>query len=229
MPTFKFVVAPKSGGDFTTRAQLGAQVDQTALTASIATAVSITAPQVEATLVAFFDKLLEAAEGNAWSDGLYGRVRFRPTAGGSKQAPSEFTTADDIKADVSISLLADAIRAWRARLNLDNQGTVGKVTPMISTVMNKANGHENEYTAGNVVKVIGQNLAFDPADPAQGLFFDPASGPEVRATVYGDIDPGSFTALVPAGATGPQTVRIAAFINGSLRSYTYTDPITPSA
>ena len=72
----------------------------------------------------------------------------------------------------------------------------------------------------------GDNLRFDRADVTQGVFFRAGSAAEVRATVYGTVTPTSLSVLVPATLSGPLTVRVAAYINGSVRSFTYMTPIT---
>ena len=77
-----------------------------------------------------------------------------------------------------------------------------------------------------MVIIHGQNLRFNKADLTQGVFIRNGNNPEVRLTVYGPINPGSVTALIPTGTTGAQTVRIAAYINGSVRSFTYQTPLT---
>ena len=228
MSTFKFSPAPKTGGGYTTRAVFGDTLLESTLTAAAATAAGVTAAQVELVMKSVLNGILAAGAGSGYANNLYGMLRFRPTCGGSQADPLAFNTAEDINADIALSFTSTPMTTWRAGLALDNQGTVGKVTPVITTVMNFVNGADNEYTAGNMIEVVGENLRFDPADATQGVFLKPASGPEVRATVYGRNDPALITALVPAGATGPQTVRIAAFINGSVRSYTYTDTVTPS-
>ena len=63
--------------------------------------------------------------------------------------------------------------------------------------------------------------------PRQGGFFRSGSDPEVRATVYGTITPSSLSVLVPATLSGPLNVRVANKINGSVRSFTFMDAITP--
>ena len=229
MSTFKFSPAPKSGGGYSARAVFGAILQESTLTAAAAAEAGITAEKVEIVIKSVLNGILAAGADSGHSTELYGLLRFRPTSGGRKDDPADFNTAEDINADIALSFTSNAIAAWRATLNLDNQGTVGKVTPVISTIMNRKNGADNEYTAGDMIELIGDNLRFDESDPDQGVFFAPASGPEVRATVYGRNEPAMVVALVPAGLTGPQTVRIAAFINGSVRSFTYTDTITASA
>lgn len=48
----------------------------------------------------------------------------------------------------------------------------------------------------------------------------------VRATVYGTVTPSSLSVRVPGTLSGPLTVRAAAYINGSVRSFTFMDLIT---
>jgi len=229
MSTFKFSPAPKSGGGYSTRAVFGAILQESTLTAAAAAEAGITAEKVEIVIKSVLNGILKAGADSGYSNELYGLLRFRPTSGGSADDPAAFNTAEDINADIALSFTSDAIAAWRPTLTLDNQGLVGKITPVISTIMNRKNRADNEYTPGDMIELIGDNLRFDESDTEQGVFFSPASGPDVRATVYGRNEPSMVVALVPTGLTGPQTVRIAAFINGSVRSFTYTDPITPSA
>ena len=69
---------------------------------------------------------------------------------------------------------------------------------------------------GDVVRA-GQVLAtLDPAGVAAA---------EVRATEYGAVLPQSVVVLVPGTLSGDLSVRVASFINGSVRSVTYTNLI----
>ena len=229
MSTFKFNPFPKSGGGYTTRAVFGTPVQESALTTAAATAAGVTALQAETVIKSILNGILAAGADCGYSTDLYGLVRFRPTSGGSQSDLLAFDTADEINADIALSFTAAAISEWRATLTLENMGTVGKLTPLINTVVNFSNRADNEYTAGNMLEIVGENLRFDAADTEQGVFITPEGGAEVRLTIYGRNDPGMVTALIPAGTTGALSIRIAAFINGSVRSYTYTDPVTASA
>lgn len=226
MSTFKYNAAPKSTGGFTTRAALGDAVTQEFLTAEVATATGLTPVQVEAAVKTFFQKLLACSVSCGWSNNLYDIVRFRPTSGGSSPQPDGFHNADDINADVALTFTKDAIETWRAGLALESLGEVGKVTPLIDTILNQDTGAADKYTPGSLIQIRGDNLKLNKSDLTQGVFFKAGAAAEVRATVYGDIDPQSLTVLVPAALSGPLTVRIAVHINGSVRSFTYTNPIT---
>ena len=226
MSTFKYHPFPKATAGYTTRPVLSAEIDVTALDAAVSTATGVPADKCVLILQTYLQKILASAGTCGQSTDIHGILRYRPTCGGSEASPDAFHTPDDINADVALSFTSDAIHDWRTTLELESMGVVGKVTPLIDTIIDLADGSSDHYVAGGLIEVIGDNLKFDKNDAAQGVFFKPASGPEVRATVYGSITPGSAIALVPATLTGSLSVRVSSFINGSVRTYTYTNPIT---
>lgn len=228
MSTFKYQPGPKAGGGLTTRTVLGEQIDEQALLAKIAADAGITSPQALLAIQSLFAEILAAAADSRWSDGLFGLFRFRPSSGGTGMSPGDFNTADDINADIALSLLAEVIATWRQTLTLASQGEVGLVKPVIDKVINLANGHEDEYTAADMMQFRGDNLRVDKSDPLQGVFVIKADGTEQRCSVYGTIDPKELQALMPSGITGPVGVRIAVRISGTIRSATYVKNITPS-
>lgn len=224
--TFQYHPFPLSSGGFTTRVVRGNPIDQAALDAAVAAETGVPVDKCPLVLKSYLQRFLAAAAVGGWSRDLYDMLTFRPTSGGSQPGPDDFHTAADINADVSLSFTADAIRDWQATLALESLGVVGKVTPEVDTVLNLANGGVNQYAPGGLIEIRGENLKLDKSDNAQGVFFTPASGPEVRATTYGNIDPGSITVLVPGTLSGPLSLRVAGFINGSIRTYTYGTPLT---
>ena len=222
MSTFKYTINPKSGGGFRAQAVLGDQIDEAAFTAMIATAASVTPAQAEAVIKAFLAKLRECAAGCAWSRSLYGEISVRPTCGGSETAPDAFQNAAEINADISLSFLSSVIDTWQTTLVLESKGTKGNVTTVIDTILSAENDAENHYVAGTMIRLVGHDLRFDKTVNTQGVFFIKADNTEVRATSYGSIAPSEVIVLVPAALSGALRVRIAAEINGGLRSYTYT-------
>ncbi len=227
MSTFQYNVAPNPNGGFTTRPVMGEILTEEALLAQVTAATSLTGEQARAVIVAFLDALLAAGATNGFSKGLFGKVSFRSTSGGSKPAANGFNNPDEINAGVALSFTAEAISNWRTTLPIQSMGEVGKVSPIIDSITSQENGQQDHYVAATMIELSGSKLRFDKADPQQGVFIRSGNNPEVRCTVYGPITPTSVSVLIPAGTTGPQTVRIAAFINGSIRSFTYMDPITP--
>ena len=226
MSTFKYHPAPNSHGGYTTRVVFGEQVDQAALAAAMATELGTTPELVVATIQLFADKLLECSAGCAWSRNLWDAFSVRPTSGGTSPSADGFHTPVDIKADVAVSILSSKIDTWRTQISLQSMGEVGLVSPVIDSIVNQSNGAVNKYTAGQMIELRGDHLKLNKTDPLQGVFFTIGAAAEVRATVYGTMDPSSLSVLVPAGTTGSVVVRVAAFINGSNRSFTYMTPLT---
>ena len=122
----------------------------------------------------------------------------------------------------------EKIRQWRSSLSLESMGEVGLLTPVIDSIIDMTTTQPDKYTAANVVQLRGNDLRFKLGDPNQGTFFRSGSAAEVRGSLYGQNEPGIVSVAVPAALSGPLQVRYAAYINGSIRSYTYTHLITPA-
>lgn len=228
MPTFQYHVAPNPKGGFTTRPVLGQPVtDEVFFNTAAAKSGGLTADQIKTALNAVLDTALECSSGCAFSTGLLGRLRFRPTSGDSRPAPGDFDNPDEMNCDVALSITAEARDAWRSTLTLESQGEVGKLSPDIDSILSQENGAPGKYAAGTMIELSGHRLDIDKNDLSQGVFFRSGDNPEVRASVYGTITPTSLSVMVPAGSSGPLVVRVANKINGSIRSFTYMDPITP--
>jgi hypothetical protein len=229
MPTFQYNVAPNSNGGFTTRPVIGTLLTEQAFIERMITLTGLTKEQCESATDAIFDIICACASGCDHATDIRGRFRFRPTSGGSAPAPDGFNNPDEINADVAISLTAAKRDAWRSSLTLESMGEVGKLSPLIDSVLSQENGQADVYVPGTMLVLNGSNLRFDKTDVQQGVFVRSGNNPEVRLTVYGTVTPTSLSVLMPATLTGPQTIRIAAFINGSVRSFTYMTPVAQSA
>ena len=230
MPTFKYHTAPNPKGGFTTRPVLGDLVsDEVFFNRAATLSGDLTADQIKKGLTAVLDTVLECSAGCAQSIGLLGKLRFRPTSGGSQPGPGDFNNPDEMNADVALSITADLRDAWRSTLTLESMGEVGKVSPDIDTILSQENSAVNKYAPGTLIELSGHRLDLDRTDVLQGVFFRSGSNAEVRATTYGTVTPTSLSVLVPATLSGPLMVRVANKINGSVRSFTYMDAITPIA
>lgn len=231
MSTFKFNVIPNAAGGFRTQAVLGPQIVEADFTALVVTDAALTAPavtaaQAESVIRSFFKNARTCAAGCSWSSGLYGEMSIRPTCGGSQPSPDAFQNAQEINADIAISFIAEVRDAWRSTLLLESQGTKGLVTPIIDAILSEEDGAQDHYVPGTMIRIVGHDLRFVKTDITQGVFFIKPDGSEVRATVYGPLDPSQITVLVPATLSGVLQVRIAAFINGSVRTHLYTRSIS---
>ena len=228
MPTFQYHTAPNPKGGFTTRPVLGEPVtDETFFNIAATKSGGLTADQIKTGLTAVLDTILDCSSGCAFSNGLLGKLRFRPTSGGSQPGPADFDNPNEMNCDVALSITAETRDAWRSTLTLESMGEVGKVSPDIDSILSQENDAPGKYAPGTMIELSGHRLDLDKGDVTQGVFFRSGSNAEVRATVYGTITPSSLSVLVPATLSGPLTVRVANKINGSVRSFTFMDAITP--
>jgi hypothetical protein len=104
-----------------------------------------------------------------------------------------------------------------------------EVEPQIINVFDVATAVNNNATRNNIVRVTGSRLAFDVLDVTQGVFFQPAIGGPVRATVYESIGDRIIVLLVPGAlAAGAHTLLVKAKYTpaGTLRTGTYNNPVT---
>ncbi len=227
MTAFRYQVAPKAKGGFTTRADLGSRVNEATIVNDLVRKTGVEREQCQKVAAALFETILERGGRNERSETLFDAIKFQPVSGGSTESPVHFTNATEINAGVSVTFTRKALESWRKTLNIERTAEVGLVTPIISTIVSEENGEENRFKPGTLIRLRGSNLRFDKNDESQGVFFIPAAGDEVRAAVYGPLEPSEAVVLVPDSLTGPLTVRIASFINSSVRSYEYTNEIIP--
>ncbi|MBI3881956.1 MAG: DUF4469 domain-containing protein [Verrucomicrobia bacterium] len=228
MSTFKYHVVPKSGGGFTTRPVLGAEFSDAAIDAAVAAATGVSASQCAAVLNGYFTQFLAQAAGCGWSHDFHGLFSVRPVSGGSATLPDAFNNAAEIKAGVSLSLSPLVLDPWKATLSIQSLGQVGLVTPHVDSIINLHDGSEDTYTAGEIIQLSGDHLAFDKTDTTQGVFYATAAAPgtKVHLASYGPISPTEINAIMPAGVTGALTITVVTKVSGTLRSTTYVHPIT---
>jgi hypothetical protein len=226
MPTFQYNIAPNPRGGFTSRPVLRKPVSDQTLLEGISAQTGFSPEQVTQVVNATLDAIMKSAAQSDYSMAFLGRLRFTPSCGGSQSRQDDFHTADNLNAGVALTIDPRDITKWRRTLRLESQGLMGKITPEITSVISLEGGQVDAYQPGRLLEVRGNNLRFDRDDPAQGIFFTPAGGTEVRAGVYGPLLPKTVSVLVPTGLTGPLEVRIAAYINGSVRAFIYSMPLT---
>ena len=125
-----------------------------------------------------------------------------------------------------LSYFSDLPGQLRTGLTVERAGVDTERFPEIETVPNDPTGALNSYTPGDVLRIYGNDLKLNPADPAQGVFFRGASGPEVRATRYVTVTDGQILVLVPAALTGPQALMVRTRSGVNLRQKTFDTVLT---
>ncbi len=124
-----------------------------------------------------------------------------------------------------LSYISDLPGQFRTGLTVERAGVATERFPEIETVRNDLTGALNSYTPGDVLRINGNDLKLNPADPAQGVLFRGTSGPEVRATRYVTVTDGQILVLVPGTLTGPQTLIVRVKYDGNLRELKFQKPL----
>ena len=124
--------------------------------------------------------------------------------------------------DPARHLLVPRIRSGALlRAKIANEGRTAKELaekprPMLVEYLDLASGAANTVlTPGEGAHLSGRLLRFDPADPAQGVFFVTATGTRTRAERYLDVRPGKVILLAPALPAGEYEVEVKALFNGT--------------
>lgn len=221
---FLYQPAPNPRGGFTSRAVKGKQITEAELDAAVAAETGLLPEQCAQVLRAYLRQMLAMGATSRWSPGLYGLIGLYPVAGGSQPQPDDFHTAEDLQASLSLAFNLEAIRQWRQGLKLSSQGLAGLVTPKLTSIICTAQERADVYIPGGFLTIKGQHLKLDQHDPAQGVFLRLEDGSEVRCALYGGNTRLRVFAVVPESVSGPVQVRVATFINGSVRSTVY--PVT---
>ncbi len=101
--------------------------------------------------------------------------------------------------------------------------------PVLDRFVDVASGTFNDVlTPGGAGRVVGDSLKYDPADPAQGVFFIAEDASEVRADVLVRNMPSEVILTNPALAAGRYRLQVRASFNGNgdIRSGTLERTLT---
>ncbi len=147
----------------------------------IASSCTVTPADINAVVTAFIDRVqTELARGNNVSiDGLgiYG-VRIK-----AKMAQLTDPLPSDYKILVSVRPDRGIVQSVRGMASLARVEQTSKAPLLL--VLTAWIGSVFAANPGSVYEIVGDRLAFDPAEPDEGVFFVPVStGSAVRATNY---------------------------------------------
>lgn len=229
--SFKYIQVPntKVPNKFSTRADLGPQVDEAEFFTHMAELLAKPAADCEAAFDALLDTCVHFARETRATNYLRSRLRMHPSSGGSYDAANPPHTAKDIGAHINLSVGPVVVDAFELGLGIEKTGEEGVRAPVVDRVVDNRTGDVDKYTAADVLELDGSNFAIDPADPAQGLFLTPPSGgTTARVTRYLSVTERHISVLLPAGLTGEQRlVVVCKYDTSPLRSTTYTNLLTP--
>ena len=216
-----------SPGKFRIRPRAKTSVPYEAMVEMVARRTDLTPHQVRAAMDGWQEECLEQIRlGNAASWGRFGHlwVRIKQTL------PTQDGGFDP--AHGSIGLVLQSTRGWGARLESQlsfEKVQADPVRPQIQNVYDVATQTNNQATRGNIVRITGARLNFDPTDASQGAFFIDGAGAATRASVYERVGPRSVVLLMPnLASTGTFALEVRAkypFAN-ALRASDYRSTIS---
>ena len=161
--------------------------------------------------------------------GDYGRML--PVTRGSHPTPNFEGTYENLDPNAALYLKKKGRDLLEAGFSSQLGSINNEKGAIIATVINAANGVENKYTIGKGQILEGRDLGglADTEHTGTGVFYISSTGAivTVGGTDYLTREPSRATWIVPAGLTGPQTLKIVVWMNGGLRTTIYSEPLTP--
>ena len=128
---------------------------------------------------------------------------FRLSARGT-YAAGETPRVETRNLGINFQPTAGLLTSLRTGTKIVMEGTSGRKLPSVTSVLNvEAPGTINEGRAGQIIKMQGNRLSFDPQDEELGVFLVAEDGTEHRMTVYSRAGTAQIDfkiAEVPAGA-----------------------------
>lgn len=158
---------------------------------------------------------------------------FKPTIRGSFNSleedfrPSAATNNHHLKILIrpSAELSGGVLPNLRAEKIMENSIKY----PSVIVYENSSDTMDDGYHPGNVLKMRGINLKFDPDAEDEGVFWINSAGESVKATSISHNTPSALHCQIPELAPGEYIVEIASRLkNHQLRTAPLDDPITVS-
>ena len=208
-------------GTFVARVVQGRRVGLDAMIANIVRRTSLSTADVNGAVAMLIEEVRDAlANGDtAVIDGL---ATFSLSLSGSFATPDTTISRDSAQPNMSVQgdgrlQAAIAAAASYERMVFDVKA------PIVSSFYNVATISFDGYTPGSIVRLMGDNLKFDPAKVDEGVFLR-GEADETRLTIYSTVGPRQVDGLIPATVSGAQQVIVRARYtpNGDLREGRYS-------
>jgi hypothetical protein len=155
-------------------------------------------------------------------------VCYRPGIRGTFAGPDD--SFDPSRQRLVVNLLPGAL--LKKGIGKEGQVTkevIDKPRPILTQCFDLGSGTANqELTPGRGIHISGKLLRFDPADPAQGVFFVAADGTEMQSDELLEDRPCKLIVRVPALAAGSYTVEVRAGFNDEVRTGKLDKPLAVS-
>jgi len=147
---------------------------------------------------------------------------------GEDLSGADATVSNAVEVRVNAQPAATLINTVRERATLEK---VYKATrqPLVTALYDVASGGENVYTAGNIVRLRGDHLKFDPNANDEGVFFVGGNGSATRIPAYAQAGNRELVFLVPATLSGELTVEVRTrYETETLRTGRLLTPVRPA-
>ncbi len=213
-------------GTFYARVLRGEIVALDDMIPNVVAKTSLTGSDLKGAVSALREEIVEAliAGNTVVIDGV---VTLYASLGGSFDTPDQIITREtaNLKLQAQCDQSMQATVAGRA--SYDRETSKVKL-PIISSVFEVASKTYDRYAPSSVMRLMGDCLKFDPAQPDEGVFIHDGTT-ETRLTIYSVAGEKQVDAVVPPGTTGTLTVTVRTRYtpDGELRQTTYHRQVTP--
>jgi HU domain fused to wHTH, Ig, or Glycine-rich motif len=203
-------------GTFAARVVQGQRVGLDTMIANIVRRTSLSPADVHGAVMMLIEEVRDAlvSGDTAIIDGL---ATFNVSLSGAFTTPDTTISRDSAQLNVVVQgdgrlLSSVAASASYERMVLDVKA------PIVSSFFNVATASFDGYTPGSIVRLLGDNLKFDPVKGDEGVFMH-GEADETRLTVYSTVGTRQVDALIPPTVSGVQqvVVRTRYTPNGELR------------
>lgn len=184
--------------------------------------------EVEATIRAMSEYVIEQSMNCVRVEPLLGWIGYQGTCGGSHSSPDFFPSYDSMAVDIRMRLGEVGDTYARAKFTPQTIGHRTLATPEIVRVTNMHTGMDGTYTPGKSMQIELANSRgkLDISDATQGIFFKSTAGVRVRVNDYAWNKGANVGFTAPTGLTGSQEVSISLILNNGFRTGTYILPVT---
>jgi len=196
------------------------------LIAALVTRTGLPAHELQTVLDAFNTELAQnLIAGRAII--VKGLATFAVSLSGKFTSPDVILTKDNAQLNISIQESVSLCEIVAAQASYSRESMAVKV-PIIGSFYDVASKSYNSYTAGNIIRLTGDNLKFNPEQQDEGVFVH-ASVPTLRLSSYSVINNKQIDGLMPTEASGNLTVIVRARYtpDGSLRESIYQHLVSP--
>jgi hypothetical protein len=212
-------------GTFYARVSRGEIVDLEDMIPNVVAKTSLTGTDLKGAVSALTEEIVAAlAAGNTVViDGL---VTLYVSLSGSFDTPDQVITRETAQ----LKVVAQSNRGMRSAVAGQAsyaQEVAAVKAPIIRSVLDTATKTYDRYTPAGVLRLTGDNLKFDPAQPDEGVFLSDGVAEE-RLQMYSVVGNKQIDAIVPPPTTGSLTIIVRARYtpDGDLRRTTYHRQVT---